>query len=835
MQKCFSCKRILSLMLLVFLMLSMTSLPAFAAEVSESDTYVLNRDGNGEDLYFFQSPCMVGYDMNNQYGGNGVPIQVFVYTMYNSETGEHFPTYCADINVTAVQGANYRRMNLEDSSYSATASGMIRAILEEGFYVVPVDGESEADFAARVAAKTAALAAASGAEGLTTGEAIAATQTALWRIIHGPELSFPKFCRYVFSPKKTKYASLCSYNELKSKNNTLINTTIETAYDYLTSLDPIPAEEKTVSASSFIDLNDPIYTRNADGSYDVTVKASVDVQMAAGDELTVKAALGGYTATASLTNGKQDISLTLKSVPSSVISEEVKLSISGHQTSKGYFLFDAVGNRKESQTMVGYNNSRLPVYAEVVAKEDRVLNIHKTTSVKIGEDAYENKPLSNISFDLFLLATTEEYQTGTVVLPENASDVTRPGDLAEYTLTTDENGNVSMNFLHQGLPDGVYLITEHPHPNIVSPIEPMYLFVPSMDAKTGEPIYDITIKPKNDVKGGVHIEKDVISLGNEEASVNAYDAHIWIIGSTIPEDLTSGKRYTITDTLDSRLDYLGNVKVVLETKEGVQVLSLTSDTDYKLTVTDVDSLTEDKPSDSFEVALTASGMTQIAAIANGSFENYMLRIYFDAQINANAEMGTSIPNQAELSYINDVNFEFTAKSDVPVVYTGGFQLLKTDFTNQTHTLAGAVFELYRPATFEEVSTADPRLTNIAGVAEKVIKIPFHVGATAQSESVSSVTTGTDGKVLVSGLAYGKYYLVETSAPESYIPLQEAFEVNVDASTHLDEKVIVITNKSGAILPSTGGIGTTVYAAGGILLVCIAGVLLYFNNRKKEIM
>lgn len=822
-------KRIVTLLLTAFLILSAFSTVAFAAEVTEGDTYVLNRDGNGEELYMFQSPCMVGYDMNNKYGGNGVPIQVFVYTMYNSETGEHFPTYCADINVTAVQGANYRRMNLEDSAFSATASGMIRAILEEGFYVSPINGESEADFAARVAAKTAALAEASGVEGLTTGEAIAATQTALWRIIHGPELTFPKFCRYVFNPTKTKYASLCSYSELRSKNNALINTTIETAYDYLLSLDPIPAEEKTVSASSFIDLNDPVYTQNADGSYDVTVNAKVDVQMAAGDDLTVKAALGSYTASASLADGKQNVSLTLKNVPASVISQEVKLSISGHQTSKGYFLFDAVGGRTESQTMVGYNNSRLPVYAEVVAKEDRVLNIQKTTSVKTGEDSYETKPLSNISFDLFLLATMEEYQTGAVMLPKDPSDVTRPSNLAEYTLTTDENGKVSMNFLHQGLPDGVYLITEHPHPSIVSPIEPMYLFVPSTDEQTGDPIYNITIKPKNEVKGGVHIEKDVISLGNEEASVNAYEPHTWIIGSTVPEDIASGKDYAVTDTLDNRLDYLGNVRVALETKEGQQVLSLTPDTDYKLTVTDVDSESEGKPSDSFEVALTASGMSQIANLTDGSFDNYMLRVYFDAQINANAQMGTEIPNQAELSYTNAVNFEFTAKSDVPVVYTGSFQLLKTDAKDQTNTLAGAVFELYRPATFEEVSTADPRLTNIAGVAEKVIKIPFYVGG----QSVTSVTTGADGKVSVSGLAYGKYYLVEASAPEGYIPLQEAFEITVDGSSHLDEKVTVITNKSGAILPSTGGIGTTVYIVGGTLLMCMAAVLLILNKRKTE--
>ncbi len=74
----------------VFLILSSVIIYGYAAdaEITEVDTYVLNRDGNGESLYLYQSPCMIGYDLNNQYGGNGVPIQAFVFTMYKSATVE---------------------------------------------------------------------------------------------------------------------------------------------------------------------------------------------------------------------------------------------------------------------------------------------------------------------------------------------------------------------------------------------------------------------------------------------------------------------------------------------------------------------------------------------------------------------------------------------------------------------------------------------------------------------------------------------------------------------------------------------------------------------------
>ena len=830
-------KKIVAFVLSVLLLVSVAVVPASAedAEITESSTYVLNRDANGDTLFQYQSPCKIGYDFNNQYNGASIPIQAYIFTMYNSITGEHFPTYCCDINVTAVQGANYRRLNLEDSAISAGAAGKLRAILQEGFYIVPISGESDADHAARVAARTAALAEASGAEGLTTGEAIAATQCAIWRIVHGPELAFPKYCRSVFKPTFTKYVALCSYDELRTKNLDLINKTIETAYNYLISLDPIEGTEKTVAPSSFVDLNDPVYTENADGSYNIAVTTTVDVEMVQGDSLTLKAKLGDtYTTSVSLEEGTHEITLTLSNVPASLISEEVKLSISGYQTSVGYFLFDSTGNRQESQSMIGYSNSRLPVYAEVVAKDERILNIYKSTKIKIGENKYESMPLGGISFDLHFLATMEEYQTGAVVLPENAADYEIPNSLPEYTLTTDEDGRVSINLLHHGLPDGVYLLVEHQHPNIVAPIAPQYVYVPSEDRDTGEIIYNVTVKPKNEVKGGVRIEKDVISVGNEEASVNAYEAHTWIIGATIPSDILSGKSYTITDTLDNRLDYLGNLSVVLENKSDNTTVDLIADTDYKLTVTDVDSLSEGSPSDSFAVDLTTNGITKIAgAIGSNSFEDYMLRVYFDAQINANAEMGTTIPNRAELTYVNSIGFKYAVKSDIPVVYTGGFKLLKTDAKDESKTLAGAVFELYRYATLEEIGADDPRITEIAGVSGSVIQLSFYDGPVTQGEKVNSVTTGEDGKISISGLAYGSYFLVEKKAPAGYNSLPEAFEITVDSSSHMEENAINVKNESGTVLPNTGGSGTGIYVVGGILIMCLAAAFLLYNNKRRN--
>ena len=110
-----------------------------------------------------------------------------------------------------------------------------------------------------------------------------------------------------------------------------------------------------------------------------------------------------------------------------------------------------------------------------------------------------------------------------------------------------------------------------------------------------------------------------------------------------------------------------------------------------------------------------------------------------------------------------------------------------------------------------------------------------------------ITVGTDGDekglATVEGLTDGAYTLSETKAPPGYTPLgtpvgftvqdgairfTNTEHVTYDAHT----ATFTVENKTGLVLPSTGGSGTQVYTAGGLAMALFAGLLLLNRRRKK---
>lgn len=265
-----------------------------------------------------------------------------------------------------------------------------------------------------------------------------------------------------------------------------------------------------------------------------------------------------------------------------------------------------------------------------------------------------------------------------------------------------------------------------------------------------------------------------------------------------------------------------------ETPLGSEETVLTEGTDYTLTI----GKTEDGKQDTFTLSLTATGRRKIADVVKADSDTvYELRIAYTAFINSTAGMGENIPNQAHVSYTNNLDRTYTADSDQPEVHTGGTKLLKVDKENNNRPLAGATFQVYRMATETEVAEKKyDKVIQVGETSHEMILVSFYNNDKCTGEKVTELTTGEDGIGYIYGLAYGDYYLVETKAPDGYNKLRQAVKFTINATSHTDTGKLTVQNTTGTELPETGGIGTLPFTlTGTALLLCAAWLLLKRKN------
>lgn len=163
-------------------------------------------------------------------------------------------------------------------------------------------------------------------------------------------------------------------------------------------------------------------------------------------------------------------------------------------------------------------------------------------------------------------------------------------------------------------------------------------------------------------------------------------------------------------------------------------------------------------------------------------------------------------------------------------WTGDITITKYD-SDETTTLKGAEFEVYS-GTKDEVEAGGGSPLSFVKISDGVYKLAMK----GDSNSSSTIVTGEAGTVQVKGLDEGNYWFKETKAPDGYSINEDGVETEIDYGKDGATGDISISGKLTdtklSSLPSTGGIGTTIFTIGGcVIMVTAAG--LYFASRRKQ--
>ena len=326
----------------------------------------------------------------------------------------------------------------------------------------------------------------------------------------------------------------------------------------------------------------------------------------------------------------------------------------------------------------------------------------------------------------------------------------------------------------------------------------------------------VVMQEKNEAPANVKtVEED--SNGNYGEKNDADIGQTVNFKSTITAQ-AGAENYVFHDTMSAGLTYTGVT--------GITLNGTTVDAANYTVVTE--GLTDDC---TFEVRFTQAFCDTLKA-------NDQIVISYTATLNEKAVIaGAGNPNESKLSYGDKGDASHTPSGTTPPsetkTYTWDLDILKYGNGNESNVLKDAKFVLLNKDKNKVATVVNGKITgwsNVPAAGE---------GGSITWPANTVLTTGENGKIEIDGLDADTYYLRETQAPAGYNKLADDQAVTITGATTVDGKltyttvVAKINNQSGTELPSTGGIGTTLfYVVGGVLVVG-AAVLLVTKKRMER--
>lgn len=680
---------------------------------------------------------------------------------------------------------DYSPGNLETLGETA---GKLRAVILAGYPMIDANGlEEKANIWLRGQDKPEI-------ENLQTGEALLATQIALWKLVE-PE-AFSETTLYggwkdLTTSSWTGYRRQIRNSEMLSQRPTEhTSQNVRSLCAYLENRNPVEAKGNLISDDT---LAQATYQaeQEENGSWQITVEVPLEVSIGDGESLVLKACCNGREQVAQV-DGTRTYTFQFFNLSE---PQAVTLTLEGAQQGGDVYLFS-----RENSQLLGWVEGIVPVRGELMLSPDRILQIRKSTSREEG-----NQPLANIQFNLYLVATMDQIQRGEVTLgPEpTAQEIEscqKPESLVAI-LSTDENGWASYNFTSGGDRDGVYLVVEQFCAGTTGPVDPFYITIPAEGAYTQE------IHLENSLESQPEVTLSVTDRGRVEDSFGIGQQQNWYIWGSIPAGMSAARTYTLWDLLPESLDYQDNsVWVSLETRAG-ELLRLVPEIHYTISFAQRE----------LEVALTPAGMAYAAANRGEGPGEPGILIIFQASLNEKAPIGTPISHWARLSYVNGAGISYSKTSSWTQIQTGGFSLCKTDPSGKP--LAENTYRIARVLGEGEQATGE---IHVDGEEIPVIYVSFLANGIVQEEG----STDEAGRAVFSGLSYGNYYLVEIRGTgEAPIP------ITVDSESYREDATIQLVS-TRTLLPDTGGMGATALTAMGVVAMLSACCLLLINRKRS---